>query len=116
MMLVVCTSASEIVCTSERLARRAEGKAVGFECVTTVLDEVSEALSVLTMNECSVQQMRTFAGRAAHSASQNGIVFPSTAVKQITAVCAKDERPYSRHWGGLAVQLSCIPADLGRKK
>jgi hypothetical protein len=42
MTLVVFTSASEIVCTSDRFARREDGKAVGFECVTTVLDEVSE--------------------------------------------------------------------------
>jgi hypothetical protein len=41
MTLVVFTSSSEMVCTSERFARRAEGKAVGLETVTTVLEEVS---------------------------------------------------------------------------
>lgn len=30
-----------MVCTSERFARSDDGKAVGFDCVTTVLDEVS---------------------------------------------------------------------------
>jgi hypothetical protein len=43
MTLVVFTSSSEIVCTSERFARSAEGKAVGFEWVTTVLEDVSVA-------------------------------------------------------------------------
>lgn len=41
MVLVVCTSPSVMVCTSDRFARSAEGKAVGFDCVTTVLDDVS---------------------------------------------------------------------------
>ena len=41
MTLVVFTSSSEMVWTSERFARSAEGKAVGFERVTTVLEEVS---------------------------------------------------------------------------
>ena len=42
MTLVVWTSPSEIVCTSDRFDRRADGNAVGLDCVTTVLDEVSE--------------------------------------------------------------------------
>lgn len=41
MTLVVFTSSSESVCTSDRFARKAEGKAVGLETVTTVLEDVS---------------------------------------------------------------------------
>jgi hypothetical protein len=42
MTTLVCTSSSLMVCTSDRFARRDDGKAVGLECVMTVLDEVSE--------------------------------------------------------------------------
>lgn len=42
----VYTSASVIVYTSERFARKAEGKAVGLERVTITLDEVSARCQV----------------------------------------------------------------------
>jgi hypothetical protein len=43
MMLLVWTSPSDIVCTSDLFARNDDGKAVGLETVTTVLDDVSVA-------------------------------------------------------------------------
>jgi hypothetical protein len=41
MTTLVCTSSSLMVWTSDRFARRDDGKAVGLECVTTVLEDVS---------------------------------------------------------------------------
>ena len=41
MILVVCTSSSEIVCTSDLFARSDDGNAVGLETVTTVFEDVS---------------------------------------------------------------------------
>jgi hypothetical protein len=43
MILLVWTSPSDIVCTSDLFARNDDGKAVGLETVTTVLDDVSMA-------------------------------------------------------------------------
>lgn len=49
-------SSSAMVCTSDRFARRAEGKASGLERVTTVLEDVSgsdQLLLSLRMHRCS---------------------------------------------------------------
>jgi hypothetical protein len=70
------------VCTSDRFARRAEGKAVGFECVTMVLDEVSAAQQTLAtlLGLCDGQE-RTFACSSTNLTSQNGVLFASATVE-----------------------------------
>lgn len=51
---MVCISSSLMVCTSDLFARRAEGNAVGFDRVTTVLEEVS-AISLLDCAGANIQ-------------------------------------------------------------
>lgn len=82
-----------MVCTSDRLARNADGKAVGFDRVTTVLEEVSGKLRV----RCCRQSMRaqlighTFARRTTDGAGQRDILLAGAAVEQVAAVGAEDE-------------------------
>lgn len=47
MIAEVCMSSSVSVCTSDRLARREDGKALGLECVTMTLEEVSRKQSLV---------------------------------------------------------------------
>ena len=53
MILLVWTSASEMVCTSDLFARNDDGKAVGLETVTTVLDDVSSTGQPGYLHRCA---------------------------------------------------------------
>lgn len=98
MTLVVFTSSSEMVCTSDRFARKADGKAVGLETVTTVLEDVSAHVwSACYGLIWSAPISPTLAICAADSAGQDDILFASTAVEQISTVCAEDERANCGH-------------------
>lgn len=99
MTLVVFTSLSESVCTSDRFARSADGKAVGLETVTTVLEDVSVAVgSVHVQRICLSQYQPTLAVCAANGAGQHDILFASTAVQKVSAVGAEDKRPNGSHF------------------
>jgi hypothetical protein len=89
-----------MVCTSDRFARRDDGKAVGLECVMTVLEEVSEAnmrLDVACLHALYELSRHTFARGTADGACQGDILFACTAVEQIAAVVAEDEGTNCRH-------------------
>lgn len=94
------TSSSEIVCTSERLARNAEGKAVGLDTVTTVLEEVSVVFGQLEIVSLYfLGHAPTFAICTADSAGQDDILFAGTTIKKVSTVRAEDKRSDCRHCG-----------------
>lgn len=108
MTLVVFTSSSESVWTSERFARRAEGKAVGLETVTTVFDEVSAALrQSMLVSDCLLQCSPTLVVCAANGAGQDNVLFACTAVEQVSTVGAEDERADSCHFEAL-LRVMCV--------
>jgi hypothetical protein len=80
-----------MVWTSLRFARNDDGKAVGFECVTTVLEEVSVISRQDLLFVACKFGWPTFAGRAADRAGQDNIPLPGAAVEQVAAVGAEDE-------------------------
>jgi hypothetical protein len=81
-----------MVCTSDRLARNADGKAVGFDRVTTVLEEVSGKLRVRCCQSMRARLLwHTFTRRTTDGAGQRDILFAGAAVEQVAAVGAEDE-------------------------
>lgn len=93
-----------MVCTSDLFARNADGKAVGLERVTTVLEDVSEACCERLL-VCDVPRhlyWHTFAGCAADGAGQNDVLLSSAAIKQVTAFGAEDQGADCGHCGELS--------------
>jgi hypothetical protein len=70
---------------------------VGLERVTTVLEDVSRAISGFVVATCA--GWPTFAGRAADGARQDDIFLPCAAVEQVAAVVAEHERADGGHFG-----------------
>lgn len=85
-----------MACTSDRFVRKADGKAVGLECVTTVLEEVSAYTRSAFVYAITLRQ-RTFACSTTNGASQGHIFLPSATVEQVTTVVAEDKRADCRH-------------------
>jgi hypothetical protein len=113
MTLVVCTSSSLTVCTSDRFARKVEGKAVGLECVTTVLEDVSvENACQCLPAHVRIMYWHTFAGRTADGAGQDHVLLPGAAVEEVAAVGAEDEGADCGHCGGVLLEeKTCSSAE-----
>jgi hypothetical protein len=69
-----------MVWTSDRLARKDEGKAVDLECVMTILEEVSVRHELASLARAT-QVWGTLAGCAAHLTGQDGILSTGAAVE-----------------------------------
>ncbi len=76
--------------------------------MTTVLEDVSaDLVSVKAWIELCAAVAPTLVVRAANGAGENDVLFASTAVEQVTAVCAENERADGRHIEVLWA-LSCV--------
>lgn len=106
---MVFTSSSERVWTSERFARRAEGKAVGLETVMTVFEEVSTGLCQLMLVSVSFLQCSpTLVICAANGTGQDDVLFACTTIKKISTVGAEDEGADSRHFWNVVAGDGCL--------
>ena len=95
-----------MVWTSDRFARNDDGKAVGLETVTTVLDDVSKVdLSIPGPQTSVYRRAHTSASSAADFAGEDrflrALVFllPCARIQQVAAIKAEDEGADSRHCG-----------------
>jgi hypothetical protein len=98
-----------MVWTSDRFARNDDGKAVGLETVTTVLDDVSnDDMSIPGPQSSVYRRAHTSASRAADFAGEDRFVralvflLPCARIQQVAAVKAEDEGADSRHCSDLS--------------
>ena len=99
MVADVCMSASVMVCTSDRFARRADGKADGLERVMMVFEDVSERNKPVANTWERNGGRCTFTQGTTDLAGQDSIPFSCTAIEQVPTVGAEDERSYGCHFG-----------------
>ena len=88
-----------IVCTSERLARSADGRSDGLDLVTTTFAEVSIDESSVTVCREKAAHSRTLAYGAAHGASQCLDLRACASIEQVSAVIAEHQRADCSHCG-----------------
>jgi hypothetical protein len=96
-------SASVSVCTSDFFARRDDGNAVGFERVTTTLEEASNWLSaaehmqVKKRQQSEVKNVETFTRGATDVTNQYGFPITGAAIEEIPTVSAEYQRANCGH-------------------